>query len=361
MLVGNGDARGVYGLLALVGCRLVAHNAGVIGSSHGFLLQRGKCLGAAVLSQVVGIGLAVFHVLLALLLLLGRGGGKLAGLDFLVGHLDLAVESDVITMGEEEVLRIVAVPVLREHGGNLFLGILLGVELGVCNVVVSGDTAVFGSFAVVGAAHEVHLIAVADIRRIQGGAEVRIVLTLIVAAGIVVVEVEAHAQTLVGIDTKLGRDVVVAVLLVAAGIVAHIGVGRQGVEKMEVFYLLGDIAVGVGEEKLAGGGAVDEDAVQTRREVVAHRAVLAIAARAVDAVLKKVGHGVERGGGDIAEGAVDGPGPNTLGHLLVGAGGVALVGIEVAILIATGDNAVLVDLIIYLSLHTEGSADGEQQ
>ena len=47
---------------------------------------------------------------LALLLILLGCLCKLAGLDLLVGHLHLPVETEVVTVGEEEVLMVVAVP-----------------------------------------------------------------------------------------------------------------------------------------------------------------------------------------------------------------------------------------------------------
>ena len=89
----------------------------------------------------------------------------------------------------------------------------------------------------------------------------RVVLVGIVARGIVVVQVEAHADALAGIDGKLGVNVVFTVLLVATCLVGDVGVWRQGVDEQEVVRLLGREAVGLGEVELAGLRPVYEDTV----------------------------------------------------------------------------------------------------
>ena len=128
-------------------------------------------------------------------------------------------------MREEEVLRVVAVVVTTQHGGNLFLRILGGLQLRVGDIVVVDDTTILLHLTMVGRPQEVHLIAVAHIRGIQRSPEVRVSLVLVVSATVVVVQVEAYAQSFACIDTKLGIDVVFTVLLVAAVIVADVGVG----------------------------------------------------------------------------------------------------------------------------------------
>ena len=50
---------------------------------------------------------------------------KLTGLDLLRCHGHLAVEAYIITLGEEDVLIVVAVPVLLKHRGNLGRGKVL--------------------------------------------------------------------------------------------------------------------------------------------------------------------------------------------------------------------------------------------
>ena len=104
-LVFDLDAGGIDGLCRQgveQGLRLCTHDTGVVRSAAG------APLGHLLLGRL----LAVFKGLLGLALFLFflRGLGKLSGLDLLVGHLHLAVESEVITVGEEQVLVVVTVP-----------------------------------------------------------------------------------------------------------------------------------------------------------------------------------------------------------------------------------------------------------
>ena len=97
------------------------------------------------------------------------------------------------------------------------------------DVVVVGDAAIFCRLMLVGRGQHVHLVAVATIRSEQCGTEVRLALVLVITATIVVVQVEAEAQLLVGIHGKFRVDVVFTILLVAAVVIAYVGIGRQRV------------------------------------------------------------------------------------------------------------------------------------
>ena len=55
----------------------------------------------------------------------------------------------------------------------------------------------------------------------------RCALTLVVAAGIVVVQVETETESFVGIDGKFSVDVVLTVLLITTVVITDIGIGRQ--------------------------------------------------------------------------------------------------------------------------------------
>ena len=128
-------------------------------------------------------------------------------------------------MREEQVPGIVTVPVARQYNRNFFLRILYGLKFWMCDEVVVRDTAILRILAVIHGCHEVHLIAVAAIRTKQGGTEVGIVLRRIVAIAVIIVEVKAESQTFVGIDGKLGVDMVFTMLLVATVVVREMGVG----------------------------------------------------------------------------------------------------------------------------------------
>ena len=158
----------------------------------------------------------------------------------------------------------------------------------------------------------------------------RDVLILVVAAAVVIVKVEAKSQALVGIDGKFGVNMVFTVLLVATVVVADVGIGRQRIQKVKVLRLFAHIVIAVDKEESADSRTVYEDAAQSRCIVVAKRVILAVASGGIDAVLVQVRHGVERCRRDVTETAVYRPGPHALWHLLVVAGRVATVWVEVA-------------------------------
>ena len=122
---------------------------------------------------------------------------------------------------------------------------------------------------------------------------------------------------------------VFAMLLVATVVVGYVGVGRQRVQEQEVVGLLGRVVVGLGEEKFVGQAAIDEDAAQTWRIIVARRVVFAIETRVVDGVLIEMRHRVKFGWLYVTKQPVDLPSPYALWKLFVAFHGVALVGIEV--------------------------------
>ena len=128
-----------------------------------------------------------------------------------------------------------------------------------------------------------------------------------IAQSVMVVEVEAHTEFLAGIDTKLGMQVVFAVLLVATLVVADVGKGRQGVEKQELVRLYRRKGVGLCEIELADMGTVNEDTAHTGCIVVAGGIILTIETSIVDAVLIKMGNGVDISRNDIAETTVNPP------------------------------------------------------
>ena len=146
-----------------------------------------------------------------------------------------------------------------------------------------------------------HIVAVAEVGGKECAVEVRRALVAVVAPGIVVVELEAHARPLVGVDGELGVQTVLTVGIVAAVVVVDVGEWREGVGEVHLLGLLYEEAVGLSEDERAALLAVDEDAAQAGRVVVARGVVLAIDARVERGVLEEVWQGVGCGRHDVAE------------------------------------------------------------
>ena len=153
-------------------------------------------------------------------------------------------------MGQEQTLLVVAVPVALHDDGNLAVLIALREDFGVGDILVVGNTAVLSGLLMDERQQGVHLVLVAKVRCVDIGIEVRVVLILEIAAGIEVVEVETEAQTLAEVSREAGVDVVLAVGLVAAVVVGHVGDGRQRVGEVPLVGLGEHLTVGVGECKL---------------------------------------------------------------------------------------------------------------
>ena len=144
------DAGGVGLDAQRVGLGGFACNLGVGGTTQG----RGL-----ILLHLFFVGSLVIVLLFFLLRLLG----ELAGLDLLLGHRNLFVEADIITVTQEDVLVVVTVPVFLQYGRNLVLRITVSVRLGMGDVGIVGDTTVLGSLLVVCREQDMHLILVAQI------------------------------------------------------------------------------------------------------------------------------------------------------------------------------------------------------
>ena len=65
-------------------------------------------------------------------------------------------------------LVVVAVPVLCEHRRDLVFGIVVGEGLGMCDIVVVGDTAVLSHLLVVGGSEKVGLISLSKVGAVHG-------------------------------------------------------------------------------------------------------------------------------------------------------------------------------------------------
>ena len=96
---------------------------------------------------------------------------------------------------------------------------------------------------------EMQIVFITQVRGENGSVEVRYVLIAVVASGIGVVEVEANVKGFMGIDSKLGIDMVLAVSLVATVVVEYVGIGRQGVHKQESLRPFLYKGVGRGEDE----------------------------------------------------------------------------------------------------------------
>ena len=101
-----------------------------------------------------------FFLGIALGVVFGRFHGKLLCLDFFLGHAYFALETETIAMREEDVLVIISVPVLFEHGRNFALCETLLEEVWMLDIVIVGDTSILRYLLVERGKEEVCLILV---------------------------------------------------------------------------------------------------------------------------------------------------------------------------------------------------------
>ena len=237
-------------------------------------------------------------------------------------------------------LVVVAVPVLSEHRRYLVLGIVVSEGFGMRDVVIVGDTAVFGHLLVVGRGEKMGLIALTQIGAIHRIVEMRGSLAVVVATGVEIVEVETDAELLARVDTELRREVILSVGAVAAVVIREVGEGRERVGEVKLADGLHEIVVGLGEDKLPLVVSVNEDAGLSRRAEVARSVIFATQSRGEDSVGKHVRHGVEWRGRTVAKALVDGPDVDALGDLFVRSERVGVVPC-----VSAADVSVLVDLV----------------
>ena len=95
---------------------------------------------------------------------------------------------------------------------------------------------------------------------------------------------------------------VFAILLVTAVVVADVGIGRQRVQKVEVFWFLAHVVVTFNKEEFSHlSGTVDEDTALTSSVVATDRVVFAVFSCVIDGILIEVGHRVQFYGRDVAQ------------------------------------------------------------
>lgn len=126
-------------------------------------------------------------------------------------------------MGEEEILLVVAVPVVVQEHGYLVVGIVLTRLLRMEDVFVIGDAAALRILLVVVVVESVQLILVSEVGGIDGGIEVAHALVLEISTRIEILQVETKAETLIDIGGKTGIKEVFAVGLVTTCAVAQVG------------------------------------------------------------------------------------------------------------------------------------------
>ncbi len=122
-------------------------------------------------------------------------------------------------MVEEDVLVVVAVPVLRQGGGNLVFVEALVEALGMAYVVVVGKSAVLGNLLVIGRKQQMGLIAVAEIGAVELEREERSALIAVVTASVQVVEKHTDTEPFACIDGEESLQMVFAIGAVAARVV----------------------------------------------------------------------------------------------------------------------------------------------
>ena len=177
-------------------------------------------------------GAAFFLCLFARLLLgfvgivfLLRLDGEFLRFDFLLGHGHFAVESQTVAVGVEDVLEVVAVPVFGQHGGQLADVVIVTETFRMGDKVVVGDAAVFRLLVMHRGEEQVCLVAVADIRAIEGVVEEGGTVVLIVPTPVDVVKLHSHTDGLACIDSEECLEMVLAIGAVAAGVKADVGDG----------------------------------------------------------------------------------------------------------------------------------------
>ena len=249
-------------------------------------------------------------------------------------------------MAQEHVLIVVTVPVLLEYGGYFVLRKVVGEGFGVGDIFIVGDTTVLGGFLVVHRDQEMHLIFVTQIGTEDGGVEMRCSLILEIAAGIVVIEVEAETYAFAGIDGKLYVEAVLTKQLVTAVVVGGTGIGRQCVHKPELVGLDIKETVGVGEDEGTALTAVDEDTAQACSVVGSSGVIIAVESCIERGVHKQVGQGVGLYKNHITELPVDSPGIKAFRNLLVFLGRIVVVFVEILVFTASRDGSVFIDLVI---------------
>ena len=290
--------------------------------NFGIVRTAGK---GGLLLQVVFVELASFFsglllflfAFLALGFFLLRGHSELLGFNLFVGHRNLAIESEVEAVGEEDVLVVVAVPVFLQHGRNLGTLETLVETLRMHDVFIVGDAAVLSDFLMICRHQQVGFIAVAEIAAVHRVVEVGGTLRVVVAASVDVVEVKAEAEPLSGIHAELRGEVVVAIRPVATLVVAQVRERRQGVGEMKIARLCEEIVVGLCEEEMAVGLSVDEYPVDAGCSLVASRIVFSTQTLGEGGVHIHIRKGVWRHGGTVAKLLVDRPRLHAFGDFLV--------------------------------------------
>ena len=146
-------------------CRLVACNAGIVRTT-GKLLPLLTVFIKLLFIKVFVVALSLLTGFTCLLVFLGCHG-KLLGRNLIFRHFDGTMEAKAVTMGKEQMLIVITVPISIEHRRNIWCGEALGEQLRVNDVVVIGDTTIFGHFLVIGRHQKMRLILVAKIRTIH--------------------------------------------------------------------------------------------------------------------------------------------------------------------------------------------------
>ena len=140
--------------------RFVSCNLGIVRTTHVFVLIR---LVEGFLIKFLSFFLGLLHGFflgIALGVVFGRFHGKLLCLDFFLSHAYFALETETIAMREEDVLVIISVPVLFEHGRNFALCETLLEEVWMLDIVIVGDTSILRYLLVERGEEEVCLILV---------------------------------------------------------------------------------------------------------------------------------------------------------------------------------------------------------
>lgn len=209
-----------------------------------------------------------------------------------VGHLYIAVETEVVAMCEVEVLLVIAIPRLAEHDGDILTGVLLLEALRVADIVVILDAAVLTHLHIVDVDIGMYVVTLSTVVSVEGATEHAVGLTVVISAPVKVVQLQSQAGELVDVRGKIGPHTVFSVLVVAALVVGEVGYGTQRIGEAEVLQSRAEEAEGLHEEEIIALLTLHEHTALARRTRIAQDVIVSRIALCIVEVLEVVHHSI---------------------------------------------------------------------